>query len=419
MAFAKVTTHPLRAGGFDLLRIGAAIGVVVLHAAVPYLQTPMPGLVWPVTDMPSRLVNWLGWSIELVVMPIFLLLAGYFAAGQLTRLGVEGFVSNRFARLVLPLLLVGPLILTVDLYIWLCGWLVEGQVTPRKIRSLKFTDGSDKNLWGLGHLWFLQYVFFYCLGLAILNPALRYFADHQRKHWLLFGGLIISGGLTLLLRPEVVFGFQHAFLPVPSKWYFSATFFFGGALLAISPAILEWLQIHTARVLLVGMTATLLGVQAGNNLIQQIASAGQENFAEVSWTSRLVVASLAVTAGWLVSLGLFSLALRYDWKSGPRLSYLAAASFWIYLIHHPLVAITHISLKVYQPNMWPLVKLSLATGISLAFSLLSFELFVRRWPLAQLLGTPTSLCKGSIRPTQKSSREMPAEPTQQPTKHAA
>lgn len=419
MAIAKVTTHPLRAGGFDLLRVGAAIGVVVLHAAVPYLQTPMPGLVWPVTDMPSRLVNWLGWSIELVVMPIFLLLAGYFAAGQLGRLGVQGFVANRFARLVLPLLLLGPLILTVDLYIWLCGWLVEGQVTPRKIRSLKFTDGSDKNLWGLSHLWFLQYAFLYCLGLAALWPALRYVADRQRRHWLLFGGLIISGGLTLLLRPEVVFGFQHAFLPVPSKWYFSSTFFSGGVLLAVSPTALEWLRMHSERVLLLGMTATLLGVLAGNNLMQHIASAGQENFAEVSWTSRLLVASLAVTAGWLVALGLFSLALRYDWKSSPRLSYLAAASFWIYLIHHPLVALTHISLKVYLPDVWPMVKLSLATGISLAFSLLSFELCVRRCPLAQLLGTPASLCKGSIRPPLESSWEAPAEPTQQPAKQAA
>ncbi len=416
MAIAKVSTHPLRAGGFDLLRVAAAIGVVVLHAAMPYLETPMPGLVWPVADMPSRIVNWLGWSIELVVMPIFLLLAGYFAALQLGRLGVEDFVANRFTRLVLPLLLLGPVILTVDLYIWLCGWLVEGQVTPRKIRSLKFTDGSDKNLWGLSHLWFLQYVFLYCLGLAALNPALRYVVDRQRRHWLLLGGLIISGGLTLLLRPEVVFGFQHAFLPVPSKWYFSATFFLGGVLLAVSPTTLERLQVHSERMLLLGMMAMVLGVLAGNNLMQQITAAGQEDFADVSWTSRLLVASLAVTAGWLVALGLFFLALRYDWKSGPRLSYLAAASFWIYLIHHPLVALTHISLKVYLPSMWPTVKLSLATGISLAFSLLSFELLVRRWPLAQLLGTPTSLCKGSKRLHRDSSQEALA---QQATKQAA
>ena len=64
---------PKRLAGLDRVRALAALGVVLLHACVPYLRHPMPGLTWPIRDTTSATVDWLFWSIEVFIMPVFLI----------------------------------------------------------------------------------------------------------------------------------------------------------------------------------------------------------------------------------------------------------------------------------------------------------------------------------------------------------
>jgi len=151
-----------RLSPFEWLRAVAVFCVVMLHACVPYLTHAMQGLAWPVKDAPSSLINSLFWSIELFIMPLFLVMAGFFAVSLLRKRGHRDFVKHRASRLLLPLVVVGAVILPLDLYSWLLGWVVEGQIDFRKLRSLKFEAGQDQHLWGLSHLWFLQYLFLYC-----------------------------------------------------------------------------------------------------------------------------------------------------------------------------------------------------------------------------------------------------------------
>ena len=50
--------------------------LVALHAGVPYARHPMPGLIWPVSDSRSGVVDAIFWSIEVFIMPLFLVMAG-------------------------------------------------------------------------------------------------------------------------------------------------------------------------------------------------------------------------------------------------------------------------------------------------------------------------------------------------------
>ena len=70
-----------RYGGLDWLRAGASLAVVVLHAGIPYMSSPMPGLVWCTTDLPAQsvLVDGLCWGIDTFVMPLFFLIGGFLA----------------------------------------------------------------------------------------------------------------------------------------------------------------------------------------------------------------------------------------------------------------------------------------------------------------------------------------------------
>ena len=393
MATKAVKYEPTRLGGFDLLRVSAAIAVVLLHAAVPYLIHPLPGLVWPVRDVPNGVAHWAGWSIELIIMPLFLLMAGYFAWSQLQRVGRQKFLRNRFLRLILPLVVLGIPLLIADLHIWVTGWVIEGVTTARKLRSFAFDYGEDEHLWGLGHLWFLQYAFLYCAALAILESKQRWVAQ---RPLLTTSVLACIGVVTLTVSPEVVFGFQHAYLPVPSKWAYCGTFFWGGAIIASAPALSNWTRDRVGWLLAAGSVATVIGVVLGGELIVAGKLVPSSVGGVDGWAMRLVAAVMAVLAGWLIPLGLLFLAQRVPLRSGPKLTYFAAASFWVYLIHHPIVGLSHITLKLHGGFLPAWGKMLVASGVGLVFSLLTFEVFVRRWPLAGLLGTPSHLRKQAV-----------------------
>ena len=61
------------------------------------------------------------------------------------------------------------------------------------------------------------------------------------------GLLLVVGSLIVAVRPEVVWGFQHAFFPVPSKWAFCGVFFLVGVMLAIHDPNLQRLGTGQAR----------------------------------------------------------------------------------------------------------------------------------------------------------------------------
>lgn len=385
MASPGNTTVADRLAGFDVLRSGAAVAVVLLHATAPYLWHRMPGLTWPVFDTPSRIADALGWAIELSIMPLFLLLAGFFAAPLWIRLGDAAFLKHRGARLLGPLAFAIVLILPMDLYTWLLGWVIEGQIEPRKVRSLKFEAGVDDGLWGLSHLWFLHYLFLYCVAWVTLRRAATRFGGRvfARKTFAQVAGLVLFGWLILALVPEVVFGFQHAFLPVPSKWLYCGTYFAGGIFLALDSRFLQWTRDHARGLTAIGALATVVGVTLGYALLE----------GRGGMPVRLLATGATVITAWTLSLGLLGLAAGNRWVAGTRLRYAAAASFWVYLIHHPIIGLVHIDLKLFAPDLAPQWKVAIAAAIALAFSLLTFEVLIRRRPFSLWMGVPKEFIK--------------------------
>lgn len=400
----------LRLGGFDLVRILAAFAVVILHASAPYLVQRMPGLTWPVFDTPSQFVNLVGWSIELFIMPLFLLMAGFFTPAIYRKGNGWGFIRHRFKRLIVPLCVAMIIVLPADLYIWLTGWLIEGHITPRKIQSLKFDNGVDEGLWGLSHLWFLQYLFLYAVawvGVKHISSKYHFAWPFSTKSNILI--LAVIGWFILFTVPKVVFGFQHDFLPVPSKWFYSGLYFFGGILLSENHKLQLACRKHWPLLLLTGAFATLLGVHFGCQMLD-------DNSRTIL---RMLASFLTVVSAWTISLGSVGWASRSRLPTSPAIRYLAAASFWVYLIHHPIVGLCHIQLKVLFPA-WPAeAKMVTATATALAFSLLSFEVLIRRWPLAGLLGTPHEFHKSQTPNPEKSGTKIASGSETKESTHSA
>ncbi|MFG0265337.1 MAG: acyltransferase family protein [Rhodopirellula sp. JB055] len=353
--------------GLDAVRAWAAIGVVVLHACVPYSSPGMPGLIWATTDTPHLGLTTLMWAIEIVIMPIFLVMAGFLAVRSMASRGPLATLKSRTRRLGWPLVFAVLFLLPFDFYAWLLGWLADGLITPRQMRSLKFAEGQDEHLWGLSHLWFLQYLILY---IAVLAGGWHWLQRVEPTRALRVGmPLVFAVGVAVLCaHPEVVWGFQHAFLPVPSKWLYSGCAFAMGVLIAQADPDLQGLTRLAGRALfpsaMVCVAATMLGIWTlEQSALSDTAQASAFPVA-ISSSTWLCLAVLTVVSATGMALSLIGLACRWVKRLDPVTQQLAAASFAIYLVHHPVLVLAHVAAKHGMPAASPVLKMSLSTFIA-------------------------------------------------------
>lgn len=375
--------------GLDALRCFAALGVVLLHSCVPYLRYPMPGLTWSVMDTPHTSIDFLFWSIELFIMPLFLVLAGFFAWQTLQRRGASSLIRGRARRLLIPLLFGALVILPLDLYCWVGSWVAEGIVSPVKLKSLKLAHPIGQNLWGLSHLWFLQYLFLYVACLATFAVAAKrypWIKEYQPSLRTSIGLALVAATLTLCIEPQVVWGFQHSFLPVPAKWLYSGIFFTLGLMLAIHDPKLMGVKSYAPRLAGPALVTCLIALLLGRWQLEQWISTPTETRQAGFSMPGIFLAATTAGSALLTTLSLIGLSLKLIPAVPNSVRYLAAASFWIYIVHHPILGLTHLDLKLLFPQVSPVVKMTLSFATACCLSLLTYEAFVRTTRFGQLLG---------------------------------
>ncbi|MEM1068068.1 MAG: acyltransferase [Planctomycetota bacterium] len=372
---------PAKLLGLDWLRAVAALGVVLLHACVPYARHPMPGLAWPVKGSGSGWVDVVFWSIELFVMPLFLVIAGFLAMQGLARRSGGQFIRHRARRLLIPLLFGVVVVLPIDLHLWVLGWVVDGKVAISKLRSFKFDGQIDQHLWGLSHLWFLQYLFSYlCLLVTATWTAQTGVLQKLRLPKLslqrLTLALVCLGSIVLYVRPEVVWGFQHSYWPVPSKWIYSGLFFAFGAVLAKWDADLSWLTHFAFRAWPVAACATVGAICLG----QWHLSGGENQYANA------LLAVLTCGSATLLTCVMMGLAHSSVRSVPTSIQYLSAGSFWLYIVHHPVLALIHIDQQLITSHWVPIINVFTSFTLAVGVSMLTYEGLVRRSWLGRWLG---------------------------------
>src|SRR5216684_5968373 len=159
-----------RAYAMAALRSCAILVAVFGHAAVSYMRTPVPGLLWPVHDPSSSYVfDGLCLWAQVTAMPTFFFMAGYFATGLYESRGPRGFIRQRMVKVLGPFAAGCVFILPITYYVWSYGWLVSGTCTLKEILAVKFSPPIHGNLWGPAHMWFLEYLFLLSLAYCALR----------------------------------------------------------------------------------------------------------------------------------------------------------------------------------------------------------------------------------------------------------
>jgi peptidoglycan/LPS O-acetylase OafA/YrhL len=366
--------------------------VVVLHAALAYAVVPIPNLIWAVHDKAAHpafdLLCW--WTLG--ISSPFYLLSGFFAVALLESRGWRGFVANRAQRIIGPFLAAGLAILPATFFIWVFGWLISGQCTWREFLRMKFhAKGYQQNLYGPAHLWSLEY-------LAVMLAAFTLFAGLRGRltqlsprpsRWVGFFDEILASRwrpLVLAVPTTLILWSGHravgldammdrfnSFVPEPFRLLHNAVFFVVGV-------HLHRLRHNLDKLTAYGWTYLLLSIPVfacRAVLIRWDLTHALD--------SGLALAS-AASGGlfcWLLTFGLLGLAVGVLNRPRPALRYLADSSYWVYLIHLPIVGLLQVDLyPVIAPAA---VKFSIVLSVTLAVALASYHVCVRHTVIGVVL----------------------------------
>lgn len=404
-------THPPtpeRLHGLDALRGLALLLGVALHLSMSYL--PGAEYFWIVSDGEhSSVLAGLFYLIHLFRMPLFFLLAGYFGRLGLQRLGVAEFARDRFSRIVVPLLSAWPLVFTgiIVAVVWVAWLQGGGQLPAQSPPGPKFTPDD----FPLTHLWFLYVLTLYYIGMLVLRGVVMTVDRQGRLLRLADAGmrLLLGPWAPLLLALPLAaclatqdgwyawFGVptpdQSLYPNLPAQVGFGVAFGFGW-LLQRQPVLLT----RIAGRGLMNLTLALIGIViclyiVGIDPLLVPAAPDDE---------KLVYALAYASASWALTLALLGLALRHLNGHSATRRYLADASYWIYLVHLPIVMLLQVAMFRLDWPWW--IEYPLALMLGMALMLASYEWLVRySWIGARLNGkrrqrTPTATCVAAGNP---------------------
>lgn len=373
---------PPRIHFLDNLRAVAMLLGVYLHGALAYAEPARS--VWIATDpQGSVAIDASIWWIHLFRMQLFFLLSGYFAELILQRKGVGAFLAHRALRIALPFLLFWPLvrvammIVFVFAFTYVCepqgllGWIVSASRDPE-------AAGTSAPLTTM-HLWFLYYLMMFSLLAAAGSRWCRWNTD-----WLFGRGwLLLLAPLALV--PGVIGGGVPTASPesfVPLWWPFASygLFYWFGWQLSGREWLLERLQPWCWWLVVAGV---LLFVPWYRRMPRMELPGVQTVIAAGSFRPDLLEALLGAYLSAFWTIAALLLGQRYLARSSPGLRFCADASYWVYLIHLPIVLFLQtLLIPLALPVVLKLVIVTLGTWL---FCMATYVVFVRYTPVGWML----------------------------------
>ena len=375
-----------RLHALDAVRGFALLLGVAFHAALSFIPGMPPG-IWAMNDnSPSPFLADASFVSHVFRMSLFFFIAGFFARLLHQKRGTGGFWKNRLLRIALPLVIFWVLLTPVIGAVWTLGLAKVFGGAPPAMPPMPDIPG----FFMLTHLWFLYYLLLlYVATLALRAVVVRLDVAHKLRNLvdrLVAGALrvpfaVFTLGIPLaaaLAAIPVYFYGQGIPTPdmslipqVPATVGYGTAFVFGWLVHRSSDAVAAitqrwWLHLAIG----IGATAYLLQVLHASPMAQP------------GFTRNAFAYAFGV-ALWGWSLGLTGAALRFLSNYSPARRYIADASYWVYLVHLPVVA----ALQVWVGH-WNLhwsVKFPLILVVSFAVLFASYHWMVRSTVIGQLL----------------------------------
>jgi peptidoglycan/LPS O-acetylase OafA/YrhL len=357
----------------DAVRALALLLGIVLHGAMSF----MPALAaagWPIIDRsPSQVLTAVGFVIHVFRMTTFFVIAGFFAHLLYQRLGAREFLKNRSKRVLVPLLVSWGFLIPTTIAVFVWALTSKGApLTP---------PPQQAGAVPLMHLWFLYLLcLLYISALTVRLLIVRFAPNGLRERVDSVIARLTGQPLAvvpLALPVAVSLYFHERWLPaggiptpdmslipnLPAFVAYGVAFAFGWLLHRQAEPLanlsrLRWANIALAVVLTLGAMTLVTNTAA--------TSAG---------TGRILFAAVYAMASWSWTFAILGAAANFMSAERPAIRYLADASYWMYLVHLPIVFALAQAI-----SDWPLhwsIKFPLLMIATVALLLASYHWLVR------------------------------------------
>lgn len=387
MSLAEPLNTPQRLHALDAVRGGALLLGVILHATLSF----MPGAqVWLVADSDRSLfLAYAFFAIHVFRMTVFFILAGFFAHLLFHRLGTMDFLKNRLKRIFVPLVTFWPIVFPgiVAALVW-ATLLKLGSLPKDAPPGPKFTLGD----FPLTHLWFLWMLMLLYAAIIPLRAIvvrvdgqgrLRDLADRAVASALRpIGMLVIAlpGAVALLFAEKwtmwtgIPTPDRTLYANVPAWICFGAAFGFGW-LLDRQRSLLDTLAADWKRH--ASIAVAMLGLCfAAINFLPASKALPPDGL-------KFAMALLYNATAWAMSLAAIALAMQFLSNASPARRYVADASYWVYIIHLPIVLALQVVSSQLAGAWWVKFPLIVGTGLLIMFA--SYHWLVRSTWIGEML----------------------------------
>lgn len=321
------------------------------------------------------------WTVHVFRLPLFFLIAGFFAALLIRARGVPELLRNRAVRIGIPLVVgvaaVAPLI-TLEIQA-----LSEMPHRPGAQGLGAFADPHPSFLW---FLWYLTLIYAMALlgrrllaALPRARAALLGKASGLVAHWSASLLLAVPAGLLLYRQPTwLASAPSEEFVPHLDLLGYYALFFATGWLLFATPGLRREIERRPRRHLAIAALAFFPALAL--YLLQSEPAIGASRF------FHLLALVLLSVATWSLAFGLLGVARRFGSKPSPRLRYWTDAAYWIYLSHFPVMLA--IALAIAALPMPEAIRLAVLSCGTLALIYPAYGAFVRHTAIGRVLHGP-------------------------------
>ncbi|OKO75927.1 acyltransferase family protein [Bradyrhizobium sp. AS23.2] len=381
---AAATPVSERLHALDAVRGFALLLGIVLHAIMSFVPVPR---LWFIQDThPSVALGLLSFTIHVFRMTTFFLMAGFFARMSFHRRGAWDFVRDRLQRIGLPLVIGWPIVFTpmALIVIWASS-LANGGPTS----GARGWPPALPNF-PLVHLWFLYVLLELYVAMLLLRSVIAWLDASGTLRTVLdrlFAWIMRNPLATPVLAIPIGIAFSldqrwitamgvrtpdQSLVTNAQAWIGFGTAFGVGWLLHRQIDLLRLLERRWFPHLLLAVGLILI-----NFVLSGVTSSapGAPRLPLSSATLRLVSAILYAPAIWISTFAVLGLALRFMSGFSPTWRYLADASYWLYLIHTPIVMALQVAVSQLD---WPgPIKFAIILVVALPPMLASYHLLVR------------------------------------------
>jgi ABC-type multidrug transport system ATPase subunit/peptidoglycan/LPS O-acetylase OafA/YrhL len=399
-------SHRLHA--LDAVRGFALLLGVAFHAALSFMPGWPPG-IWAMNDnSPSQFLSDAAFVTHIFRMSLFFFIAGYFGRLLYQKLGASAFWANRGKRIAIPLIAGWVVLFPLIGFIWITGITKVFGGTAPPMPEMPKTPGA----FPLTHLWFLYQLLLTYVAVVSIRAIVARLDPAQKLRNLVdtcvTGSIRTMAGTFALGIPlaaalmSLPFWFYWQGIPTPDQSLLPqvpASVGFGTAF------VFGWLVHRSSNAL------AAIAQRWFQNLVIAIVATGwllhtmHATPMAVPGLTKTLFAMVFGVALWGWVLGLTGAALKFLSSFSATRRYISDASYWIYLMHLPVVA----AFQVWVGH-WPLhwgVKYPFIVVASFAILFSSYHYLVRPTFIGELLN-------GRKYPRKRASTDLPPSPTTPP-----